>query len=65
MLLEQMEHEVRNSIICQIATHKLPGVTRKQLGLSFLGETRKTEQFVIADVNLTGIKIDNEVNGFQ
>lgn len=40
----------------------MAGFVRKQLGLSFLGETRETERFVIADVYLTGIEIDTNVS---
>lgn len=35
---------------------------RKMLGLSFLGETREGEHWVIADVHLKGVEFDTGVS---
>lgn len=38
-----------------VGTDGAKGVVRKQLGLSFLGETRKVENFVVGDICVEGL----------
>lgn len=51
-------------MVVGIATDGLVGVVRKLLGLSFLGETRGGEHWVIADVRVKGIAIDANVSTY-
>ncbi|TFK29754.1 pentachlorophenol 4-monooxygenase [Coprinopsis marcescibilis] len=51
---DKQEHEV---LRCEwlVGTDGAKGVVRKQLGLSFLGETRKVENFVVGDICVEGL----------
>lgn len=46
----------------RVATDDMIGVVRKQLGLSFIGETRDTESWVLADVRLKGVTLPKNVS---
>lgn len=62
MSLEPTEHEVRIFENNTAGADDFAGVVRKLLGLSFLGETRTGEHWVIADVKIKGIDIDTDVS---
>jgi hypothetical protein len=55
---------MRLGLIERLTNTELTGVVRKQLGLTFLGETRDDTHIVIADIRLSGVGLDREVSTF-
>jgi 2-polyprenyl-6-methoxyphenol hydroxylase-like FAD-dependent oxidoreductase len=57
-----VEKEINVTATYVIGADGTRGTVRKLLGLSFLGETRTREHWVIADVQLNNIHIDKNVS---
>lgn len=56
--------EEKKSFEWVIGTDGARGVVRKLLGLSFLGETRNIENFVVGDIKVNGLSRDVSVLPF-
>lgn len=55
---KELEVRLSRSGIVRLTEDRVIGVVRKQLGLTFLGETRESDRLVLADIYIKGINTE-------